>query len=190
MTSLKFRAAGRDDAEGIARLHADSWRRHYRGAYSDEFLDGDVVSNRLTVWASRLATPSASATIVAEDDAGLLLGFVHVVFDEDPQWGSLVDNLHVINARRRTGLGSELLTRAAEAVVGGATGKALYLWVLEQNTSAQGFYQAFGGTCAEEPTTVGAPGGVAARLNGTPKKLRMTWADAATVGRLRPAADR
>ncbi|WP_329123791.1 GNAT family N-acetyltransferase [Streptomyces sp. NBC_01465] len=188
MAQLTFRSAGPDDAEGIARLHADSWRRHYRGAYSDAFLDGDVVTNRLSVWSSRLAAPGASATIVAEDGSGLLQGFVHVVFDDDPQWGSLVDNLHVINDRRRTGVGGALLARAAEAAVDGATSKALYLWVLEQNTAAQGFYEAFGGTCSEE-ATVGAPGGVATRLNGTPKKLRMTWADAASVKR-EPVAER
>jgi ribosomal protein S18 acetylase RimI-like enzyme len=191
MTSLRFRAAGPHDAEAIARLHADSWRRHYRGAYSDAFLDGDVVGDRLSVWTSRLAAPPAGATIVAEDEAGLLTGFVHVVFDEDPHWGSLIDNLHVANARRRTGVGTELLSRAAAAAVADATSHALYLWVLEQNTPAQSFYQAHGGTCPEEPTLVGAPGGVPARLNGDPKKLRMAWDDAATVGRpLRPAADR
>jgi hypothetical protein len=41
---------------------------------------------------------------VAEGGSGLL-GFVHVVFDDDARWGSLVDNLHVTDARRRSGLG-------------------------------------------------------------------------------------
>jgi GNAT superfamily N-acetyltransferase len=36
---VSFRAAGRDDARAVAELHADSWRRHYRGAYSDALLD-------------------------------------------------------------------------------------------------------------------------------------------------------
>lgn len=39
---LVFRPARATDSEAIAVLHADSWRRHYRGAYSDAFLDGDV----------------------------------------------------------------------------------------------------------------------------------------------------
>jgi hypothetical protein len=38
--SVSFRAAGRDDARAVAELHADSWRRHYREAYSDAFLAG------------------------------------------------------------------------------------------------------------------------------------------------------
>ena len=40
---LRFRSAEAGDAAAVAGLHADSWRRHYRGAFSDAFLDGDVV---------------------------------------------------------------------------------------------------------------------------------------------------
>jgi hypothetical protein len=36
---LRFRAAGPGDGPAVAGLHADSWRRHYRGAFSDAFLD-------------------------------------------------------------------------------------------------------------------------------------------------------
>jgi hypothetical protein len=50
MTSRGFRAARPDDAEKVALLHADSWRRHYRGAYADSFLDSDVVADRRSVW--------------------------------------------------------------------------------------------------------------------------------------------
>lgn len=179
--SLRFRAAGRGDAENMALLHADSWRRHYRGAYSDAFLDGDVVADRRSVWSSRLSAPSGSATVVAEDDTGLA-GFVHVVFDEDGRWGSLVDNLHVTQHRRRTGLGTALLSRAAAAVAERARGNAMYLWVLEQNTAAQELYRSLGGTCVEK-APVSPPGDVASRLAGSPAKHRFTWPDASLLAR-------
>ena len=182
MTSLRFRAAGPDDAEKVGILHADSWRRNYRGAYADSFLDGDVVADRRSVWSSRLAAPTDnSMTVVAEDDAGLV-GFVHVVLDDDGRWGSLIDNLHVTHHRRRTGVGSALLTCAAEAVAGRPTGKSMYLWVLAQNTVAQQFYRALGGTCVER-ASVSPPGGVRARLNGSPDKLRFAWPDASLLAR-------
>jgi hypothetical protein len=60
MTSLRLRLAGLDDAEQVALVHAGSWRRHYRGAYSDSYLDGDIVTDRLSVWSARLAAPAAS----------------------------------------------------------------------------------------------------------------------------------
>jgi GNAT superfamily N-acetyltransferase len=179
MTSLWLRAAGPDDAEKIALLHADSWRRHYRGAYADSFLDGDVVADRRFVWSSRLAAPANSMTVVAEDDTGLV-GFVHVIFDDDDRWGSLIDNLHVTHDRRRTGIGAALLTCAAGAVAERATANSMYLWVLEQNTAAQRFYRACGGTCVER-ARVPPPGGVPARLNGSPNGLRVTWPDASLL---------
>jgi GNAT superfamily N-acetyltransferase len=44
---LRFRAAGPGDAQAVAGLHADSWRRHYRGAYADSFLDNLHVAHGL-----------------------------------------------------------------------------------------------------------------------------------------------
>lgn len=170
-----FRRAVADNAGAVARLHADSWRRHYRGAYSDAFLDGDVTADRLDVWTDRLAAPDAgSATILAEE-GGSLLGFVHVVFDDDPEWGSLVDNLHVTHRRKRNGIGTGLMAEAARAIISHGAG-GLYLWVLEQNTDAQAFYTARGGRCTGR-RLVRAPGGVADRLDGSPSGLRYAWAD-------------
>lgn len=185
---LRFRTAGPHDAERIAMLHADSWRRHYRGAYSDAYLDGDVLTERRTIWAGRLTAPGDSVTIVAEEaEAGHgesagrpLTGFVHVIFDQDERWGSLIDNLHVVHDRKRSGVGRVLMSRAAEAVADRASGRSLYLWVLEQNVSAQGFYSALGGVRGERlPTS--APGGDHSRLSGTPHKLRIAWPDAASL---------
>jgi ribosomal protein S18 acetylase RimI-like enzyme len=176
---LRFRAAGPDDAEKVALLHADSWRRHYRGAFSDSFLDGDVVTDRRSVWSSLLAGQAGRTTILAEDATGLV-GFVHVIFDADDRWGSLVDNLHVIRGRQRAGIGTALLAGAAGAVAEQAAGRAMYLWVLEQNTAAQRFYRALGGTCVEK-APVRPPGGVPSRLTGTPNGLRFTWLDCSAL---------
>jgi GNAT superfamily N-acetyltransferase len=179
VSGVEFRSAGPDDAEKVALLHADSWRRHYRGAYADAFLDGDVLSDRRAVWSARLAAPAGAETVLAERD-GRLEGFVHVVFDDDARWGSLVDNLHVVHDRRRAGLGTQLLRRAAAAVGARPGSNALYLWVLQQNTAAQQFYRARGATCVETGTAA-APGGNPAWLNGAPGKLRMAWPDAAAL---------
>jgi len=175
MTSSQFRRADGRDADRIADLHADSWRRHYRGAYADSYLDGDIVADRRAVWSARLARPAGTETILAEHE-GRLAGFVHVVFDDDPVWGSLVDNLHVVADQHRTGIGTQLLTRAAQAVHREATGNAMYLWVQQLNTRAQQFYRACGATRVETALSA-PPGGDPARLHGTPRKHRMAWSD-------------
>jgi GNAT superfamily N-acetyltransferase len=176
---VRLRVAGPGDAEDVARLHADSWRRHYRGAYADSFLDGDVLGDRRLTWSSRLASPHGGTTILAEDRDGLT-GFVHAVFDHDERWGSLIDNLHVVHDRRRSGVGTALLARAAEAVAEHAAGESFHLWVLRQNTAAQRFYQALGGSCVEE-APVPPPGGVPERLNGSPTGLRIAWSGLAAL---------
>jgi len=176
---LTFRPAGPGDADAVALLHADSWRRHYRGAYSDLYLDGDVVADRKTVWSARLAAPASAATILAEDETGLA-GFVHVVFDDDEKWGSLVDNLHVVADRHRTGIGRRLMCRAGSAVVEHATGNAVYLWVQEQNVRAQAFYRALGGIQVEK-AAIEPPRGKPEWLVGAPNKFRIAWPDAAAL---------
>lgn len=177
LPAVSFRAATAADASSVAALHTDSWRRYYRGAYADAFLDGDVLADRREVWSRRLATQrSDSVTILAEADAELA-GFVHLVLDDDERWGSLVDNLHVSHARQRQGIGSALIARAAQAVIDRGTTGSMYLWVLEQNATAQAFYEAHGGRFAER-AFVQSPGGVPGRLNGRPAKLRCVWRDA------------
>ena len=173
--SVRFRVAGAADATAIAALHADSWRRHYRGVYSEDFLDGEVGEDRLRVWSARLAAATSETvhTVVAEDDDGLV-GFTHVVFDADPEWGALLDNLHVRYASKRQGVGSELMARSGQAALD--RGAALYLWVLEQNLNARAFYEACGGACVER-APVEPPGGVPGRLTGTHHKLRIAWPD-------------
>jgi hypothetical protein len=51
---LRFRAACPGDAQAVAALHACSWQRHYRGAFSDVFLDQDAAGYLLSLWIARL----------------------------------------------------------------------------------------------------------------------------------------
>jgi ribosomal protein S18 acetylase RimI-like enzyme len=142
-SALVYREAIAVDAAAIADLHADSWRRHYRFAYPASFFDSSLDEDRLAVWTERLSKPEGTHTLVAEQSG--LVGFVHVVFDGDPEWGALVDNLHVRHDQQRSGIATHLMRSAAVEVVTAAPGVGLYLWVLEHNTRAQAFYDAIGG---------------------------------------------
>lgn len=173
---LRFRAAGAGDAAAVARLHADSWRRHYRGAFSDSFLDGDVAGYLLARWTAQLGAPDPRArTIMAELD-GELVGFAHTRLGDDAAWGALLDNLHVTSGRKRLGIGTRLMALTATAVLDSSPGSGLYLWVLEQNAGARAFYTARGGSCVET-AEVSPPGGDPTRLNGSPRSLRLVWPD-------------
>jgi GNAT superfamily N-acetyltransferase len=170
-----YRLAGPADAAAVAGLHADSWRRHYRGAYADVYLDGDVYDERLAVWTERLREPDPGRCTILADD-GDLVGFANTYFDADPEWGALVDNLHVAQGHQRRGIGARLLALTADALLERSEPTGLYLWVLEQNRDGQAFYEACGGKCVER-RPVPPPGGIASRLAGSPMGLRYAWAE-------------
>jgi ribosomal protein S18 acetylase RimI-like enzyme len=187
--TVSYRAAASADAEAIARLHADNWRRYYRGAYSDSYLDGDVAEERRAVWVGTLQQAQVGTfTIVAEIDGPSdtrsvapgqqvapeqrhVAGFAHTRLDADPRWGALLENLHVADEIKRQGVGRALMAATADQLAARKPGSGLYLWVLEQNTAAQAFYAAQGGICVERGIRGPFPGG------GTAPAFRYAWPD-------------
>jgi len=152
---MRFRAATEHDVEAVAALHADSWRRTYRGAYSDAFLDGDVFADRLTVWSARLAQPSNDHFTIVADDGDSIVGFAHTILDQHPELGALLENLHVSSAEKGRGVGTRLMGESARELAARRLGSGLFLTVLEQNTAAQAFYDARGG--ARVARRIGGP---------------------------------
>jgi GNAT superfamily N-acetyltransferase len=177
---VSIRLAVPDDVPWIAELHADSWRRNYRGSYSDSYLDCDLLDDRLGVWSERLHRLDGDAlTLIAENEARRT-GFAHLRLDDDAAWGTLIENLHVCHDLKRGGIGTALMSEIAAIVTKLRPSSGIHLWVQEQNTSARSFYQARGGTVhGREP--VSPPFGDMANLNGSPMKLRMIWANPSLV---------
>ena len=141
---MNFRMARDSDVERLATLHADSWRRTYRGMMADEFLDGDVVANRLEVWRERLSAPRDRQFVLLAEQGSMLAGFVCVYADEDEKWGSCIDNLHVSDMTLRQGVGRELMLHAAEWLCETSAHSGVYLWVMEANARARLFYERLG----------------------------------------------
>ena len=142
--ALHFRNATRADAIAVATLHAESWRLHYRGAYRDAYLDGDVVADRLRVWEERLSDPVPNQLVVLAEEDDASIGFACVYGRHDAAWGSLLDNLHVRADRQRSGIGVALVAEVAAWCRAHHGDCGLYLWVLAENVRAQRFYQRLG----------------------------------------------
>jgi ribosomal protein S18 acetylase RimI-like enzyme len=167
---MRYRPGTTADTDAIAALHAASWRRVYRGAFTDEFLDGDLGGERRAHWSVRLADPDPALRTVVADDGGALAGFAHTVLGLDPKWGALLDNLHVAAGRQGSGIGTRLLGETAAAVLDHDPASRLHLWVLEQNVEAQAFYEARGGQ-RRERTSFPSPSGT------EPPCFRYVWPD-------------
>ena len=134
---IEYRPAAPPDAEAIAQLHTRSWRNNYRGAFTDAYLDGDLLGERRLVWCETLDHPPENQFVqVAIDDANLV-GFVCAYGAHDPEWGSFVDNIHVAQAAKGTGIGSSLMRQAGAWLASRYPDQAVYLWVLERNAVAR-----------------------------------------------------
>jgi len=166
---MELRPALPADAESIARLHAESWRAAYRGMYSDAYLDGNVVEDRLNVWTQRFASSPDNQYVLLAVENDELLGFVCAYGNSDARWGTLVDNLHVLPGHQGQGLGRRLLVESAEWSREHYPDALFHLWVLDGNAKARRFYELLGaqahGSVAYEP-----PGG------GSVTIWRYVWA--------------
>jgi ribosomal protein S18 acetylase RimI-like enzyme len=171
MVLVNYRAANAADAAPVARLHAESWRRHYRGAYPDAYLDSDVFTERSAVWADRFRSIGEDSYTIVADRDGEVVGFAHTILDSDPDWGALLDNLHVRFELKRQGVGRALMAETARVLGQRRPSSGLYLGVLKQNTAAQAFYSAMGGAVVGERVDAPLPGG------GTAPVLRYAWTD-------------
>jgi len=113
-------------------------------------------------------------TVVADSD-GAVVGFAHVVFDQDPQWGALLENLHVRSDMKGTGIGTRLLSEASLGLLERRPSGPIHLWVLDQNKAAQSFYEARRGTRVETALRGPFPGG------GRALGHRYFWPDASLL---------
>ncbi len=165
---VQYRIASEKDAEAIAQLHADSWRRTYRGNFRDEFLDGDVLADRQEAWRERLDRPPPNQLVSLATDRARVVCFVCAYGGQDPRWGSFIDNLHVAHDHRRAGVGSGLMRHAGAWLAASHGDRGVYLWVWEANQAARRFYEGLGAANAGT-ADVANPGG------GTGRSCRYTW---------------
>ncbi len=145
---MNYRQATPDDVEQIAMLHAESWRKSYRGMLSDDFLDREVVANRLAVWRNRLDSPVKGQFVLVAEENKRLCGFVCLFANYDENVGALLDNLHVRLEQQGRGLGKALMSRSGAWLQENYPQSGLYLWVFANNEPARRFYERLGGQMA------------------------------------------
>lgn len=147
---MTIRAAEPADADAIAQLHACSWRIAYRGILREDFLEGPLSENRRVLWHTRLSEADrAEQFVLVDEQAGAIRGFACAFLNADPEWGCLLDNLHVLPDLKGRGLGRQLMAAVAARVVCSNPSGRLHLWAYEQNLAARRFYERLGGMITE-----------------------------------------
>ena len=148
-TGVTLRRAEPVDAERVAHLQLDCWDDAYTGLVPQAVLDGSrrTVDRRVETWRRQLG--DGAEVLVAESGEGLA-GFASLGPPRDEGTGLDLE-LYAIYVRAAwwgTGLGHALFVES----VGD---RPAYLWVVEGNTRAMGFYERQGfrldGATKQEP---------------------------------------
>ena len=144
---MTIREATPADAQAIARVHVETWRTTYPGIMPQEHLDALSVGQFAADWANRIAE-GKTRILVAEDDAGRLVGFASGGPPRlpDPDYAAEIYTIYLLQSHQGQGRGRRLFTAMARRLRedGHAT---LMLWTQVRNP-ARGFYEALGGVAA------------------------------------------
>lgn len=144
---------------------------------SDEFLDGDILSERHALWVGRLTTPPANQKVVLAELNNELAGFACAFGSDDPQLGTLLDNLHVSPQFQRQGIGARLMSDIVSWRRAERPDEGLFLWVLEANLQGRRFYDSLGGQHVGSEVWHSPDGGALA-------SLCYAWTDLAALGEM------
>jgi ribosomal protein S18 acetylase RimI-like enzyme len=165
-----LRDAQYSDYTSIAKLHAENWQRYYRGILSDHYLDNEVEQDRLDTWNKRLKHPGDNQLVSIAILNNEIAGFACLFLDDDPAFGSLLDNLHVSTQQQKSGIGKLLMQECAKKIRDKAKIKKMYLWAYESNVNARKVYEHLEGVCYETVESI-SEDGMARRV------CRYTWED-------------
>jgi GNAT superfamily N-acetyltransferase len=126
---------------------------------SDEYLDGDLLGERTTLWIDRLTDPPANQRVLIAEVNQDMAGFACAFFADDPKLGTLLDNLHVLPEFQRQGIGFRLMSEIAFWCHEQSPGEGLFLWVIEANSRARNFYQRHGADIVDSVNWISPDGG-------------------------------
>jgi GNAT superfamily N-acetyltransferase len=142
-----LRAAQRDDAEQLARVHLASWKWAYQGLLPDAYLDRLRQDELAARWWRRLAAPEMEEAIQVVDHDGSVGGFItYGSLHDDPSWLGYAGEIYMIYLAPELtgqGLGTRLMRRACEDLEGCRCHWAV-VWVLARNHGARAFYEHMG----------------------------------------------
>ncbi len=147
---MTIREAVPADAQGIARVHVESWRTTYPGIMPQEHLDALSVTDRERTWHEILRGdgPAPTMVYVAETDGGEIVGFVAGGAEKagDADFRGEISGLYLLQSQQGRGLGRRLVQTFARRLSQDGY-QTLLIWVNVHNP-ARRFYEALGGVLA------------------------------------------
>ncbi|WP_306421198.1 GNAT family N-acetyltransferase [Robertmurraya sp. DFI.2.37] len=143
-----IREAALSDAEGIAKVHVDSWRTTYKGIVSDVFLEQLSYKKRTKSWIENIQRLD-NYVVVAENDDGQIVGFA----DGGKRESNLIEHsgdltaIYILEEYQGKGIGKKLVGKLSEHFKKLGY-KKIFVEVLEDNKSRL-FYEKLGAQYCE-----------------------------------------
>ncbi|KII75963.1 GNAT family N-acetyltransferase [Vibrio renipiscarius] len=142
---MEIKVAEYKDYERIAHLHAQSWKTYYQGILGADYLENEVIDDRLVIWQTRLINPPFNQHVLIAEDDGQLCGFICAFGNHDYEKGTIIDALHVDSRYRGQGVGAALFIEMAKWIEQYFADTGVYLEVMAKNNQAIDFYEHLGG---------------------------------------------
>lgn len=143
VSEIIIRIAKVEDAEGIAKVHVDSWRATYKGIVPVTFLESLSYEQRELIWKKGV---NENNVYIAEDEYGQVIGFSTGGKERTRKYEAYTGELYAIYILKEyqgKGIGRLLV----QSVVDDLKDKSLnsmLIWAIEENPACL-FYEALGG---------------------------------------------
>ncbi|MBI2603185.1 MAG: GNAT family N-acetyltransferase [Deltaproteobacteria bacterium] len=145
--NTQYRQPKIDDAEDLAKLHLKVWEDTYTGLLSDEVIHGRSLESRIEQWKNTITKCDNRRFIELAVVDDRIAGFIFASTDKrdnDIEADSEIYAINILKEVQKKGIGKALLNDTFRWLRSQGC-HSTYLWVLEANTNAIGFYHQVGG---------------------------------------------
>ncbi|MFE3575572.1 GNAT family N-acetyltransferase [Lysinibacillus sp. NPDC059133] len=140
---MKIRKANIQDAQGIGKVHVDSWRTTYKGILPDDFLNKLSYEQRTELWKKNISDAS-NYVLVAENEQDEIIGFATGGTRKTNSVPNATDltSIYLLEEYQGLGIGKQLL-KEIFAYFKQKGYKKVFVEVLAENKTRD-FYEYYG----------------------------------------------
>jgi ribosomal protein S18 acetylase RimI-like enzyme len=141
-----IRKAEPADAAGTAKVHTETWQKHYRGQIPDEYLNNLSIEKRTESWTEIFSNLKVGESNFIAEEEGNIIGFCSVGPSRDadsPTGTGELYSIYLETSSHGRGIGTALMNTGLDFLKEQGF-KKVVLWVLKTNIKTIKFYESKG----------------------------------------------